>query len=64
MKYQLVYVITRKEMTDGTMINLPVDKFKYNPTDYIFDNYNKADLMRCELSSNMKNGFMKIIELE
>ena len=62
-KYQLIYVTTRKEMADGTMVDLPVDKFKYTPTDYIFDDYNKADLMRCKLTEKMSNGFMKIEEI-
>lgn len=64
MSYGLVYIATKKETPDGTFEDLPVEKFKHIMTDYVFDNWNDADLMRCELSSNMKNGFMKIIELE
>lgn len=64
MSYGLVYIATKKETPDGTFEDLPVEKFKHTMTDYVFDNWNDADLMRCELSSNMKNGFMKIIELE
>lgn len=64
MKYGLAYIAIKKENSDGIMEDIPVEKLKQQMTDYVFDNWNDADLMRCELSSNMKNGFMKIIELE
>ena len=64
MKYGLAYIATKKENNDGIMEDIPVEKMKQQMTDYIFNNWNDADLMRCKLTSKLANGFMKIIELD
>ena len=62
-KYRLEYVETRI-MESGKVVNLPVDKFKYIPLDYVTENYNDADCMRCELCESMNFGFVRIKEEE
>ena len=49
-------------MESGRVVNLPVDKFKYIPLDYVTENYNDADCMRCELCESMNFGFVRIKE--
>lgn len=58
MKYRLVYISTRN--FDGSLI--PVDFFEPITLDFVSDNYNEADRMRCELCSIMNFGFVKIVE--
>ena len=58
--YRLVYISTRK--FDGSLI--PVDFFESIPLDFVSDDYNEADRMRCELCSIMNFGYVKIIEEE
>ena len=56
--YRLVYISTRN--FDGSLI--PVDLFEPVPLDFVSDNYNEADRMRCELCSIMNFGFVKIVD--
>ena len=56
--YRLVYISTRN--FDGSLI--PVDFFEPIPLDFVLDDYNEADRMRCELCSVMNFGFVKIME--
>ena len=56
--YRLVYISTRN--FDGSLI--PVDLFEPVPLDAVYNDYNEADHMRCELCSVMNFGFVKIVE--
>ena len=56
--YRLVYISTRN--FDGSLI--PVDFFEPVPLGAIYNDYNEADRMRCELCSVMNFGFVKIVE--
>ena len=56
--YRLVYISTRN--FDGSLI--PVDFFEPVPLGAIYDDYNEADRMRCELCSSMNFGYVKIVE--
>ena len=56
--YRLVYISTRN--IDGSLI--PVDLFEPVPLDAVYNDYNEADRMRCELCSVMNFGFVKIVE--
>ena len=56
--YRLVYISTRN--FDGSLI--PVDFFEPIPLDFVSDNYNEADRMRCELCSSMNFGYVRIEE--
>lgn len=56
--YRLVYISTRN--FDGSLI--PVDLFEPVPLDAVYNDYNEADCMRCELCSVMNFGFVKIVE--
>lgn len=58
MKYRLVYISTRN--FDGSLI--PVDFFEPIPLNTVYNDYNEADRMRCELCSIMNFGFVKIVE--
>lgn len=58
MKYRLVYISTRN--FDGSLI--PVDFFEPVPLNNVYNDYNEADRMRCELCSIMNFGFVKIVE--
>ena len=58
MKYRLVYISTRN--SDGSLI--PVDFFEPVPLDAVYNDYNEADRMRCELCSIMNFVFVKIVE--
>lgn len=58
MKYRLIYISTRN--FDGSLI--PVDFFEPIPLDFVSDDYNEADRMRCELCSIMNFGFVKVVE--
>lgn len=57
-KYRLVYTATR----DLSGRNIPVDQFESVPLDAVYDDYNEADRMRCELCSKMNFGFVKVVE--
>lgn len=56
--YRLVYISTRN--FDGSLI--PVDFFEPVPLGVVYDDYNEADRMRCELCSSMNFGYIKIVE--
>ena len=56
--YRLVYISTRN--FDGSLI--PVDFFEPVPMDAVYNDYNEADRMRCELCSKMNFGFVKVVE--
>ena len=56
--YRLVYISTRN--FDGSLI--PVDFFEPIPLDAVYNDYNEADRMRCELCSVMNFGYVKIAE--
>jgi hypothetical protein len=56
--YRLVYISTRN--FDGSLI--PIDLFEPIPLKYVYDNYNDADLRRCEMCSELLYGFVKIVE--
>ena len=56
--YRLVYISTRN--FDGSLN--PVDFFEPIPLNTVYDDYNEADRMRCELCSIMNFGFVKIVE--
>ena len=56
--YRLVYISTRN--FDGSLI--PVDFFELVTLDAVYNDYNEADRMRCELCSVMNFGFVKIVE--
>ena len=56
--YRLVYISTRN--IDGSLV--PVDQFESVPLDAVYDDYNEADRMRCELCSKMNFGFIKVVE--
>lgn len=56
--YRLVYISTRNY--DGSLI--PADFFEPVPLGSVYDDYNEADRMRCELCSVMNFGFVKIVE--
>ena len=56
--YRLVYISTRN--FDGSLIL--VDFFEPIPLNTVYDDYNEADRMRCELCSIMNFGFVKIVE--
>ena len=56
--YRLVYISTRN--FDGSLI--PVDFFDPVPLCAVYDDYNEADRMRCELCSVMNFEFVKIVE--
>ena len=57
--YRLEYITTRN--CDGSIIPA-IDFPEPIILDYEFDNYNDADLKRCELCSSMMFGCVKIIE--
>lgn len=56
--YRLVYISTRN--FDGSLI--PVEFFEPVSLDAVYDDYNEADRMRCELCSVMNFGYVKIVE--
>lgn len=56
--YKLEYIATR----DLSGRNIPVDQFESVPLDGVYDDYNEADRMRCELCSKMNFGFVKVVE--
>lgn len=56
--YRLVYISTR--YFDGSLI--PVDIFDPVPMDAVYDDYNEADRMRCELCSVLNFGYVRIEE--
>lgn len=62
MAYRLVYIETRRLGENGVE-NIPVEKFP-EPVklDYVSEDYNEADRIRCELCSTMNFGFVKIVE--
>ena len=53
--YRLVYISTRN--FDGSPV--PVELFDPIPMDAVYNDYNEADRMRCELCSIMNFGFVK-----
>lgn len=57
-KYRLVYISTRN--LDGSLI--PVDQFEAAPLGAVYDDYNEADRMRCQLCSLTNYGYVKIVE--
>ena len=61
MAYRLVYIETRRLGENGVE-NIPVDLFDPVPLDSIYDDYNEADRMRCELCSVMNFGYVRIVE--
>ena len=58
--YRLVYISTRN--FDGSLV--PVDLFEPVPLNTVYNDYNEADRMRCELCSVMNFGYVRIVEEE
>lgn len=62
--YRLEYIETRRLGANGVEI-IPVEEFPAPvKLDYVSDDYNEADRMRCELCSKMNFGYVKIVEEE
>ena len=58
--YRLVYISTRN--FDSSLV--PVDLFEPVPLNTVYNDYNEADRMRCELCSVMNFGYVRIVEEE
>ena len=62
-QYRLEYIETRR-IGDHGFENIPVDEFNPIRLDYVSEDYNEADRMRCELCSSMNFGFVRVVEEE
>lgn len=61
MIYRLEYAATRR-YENGQWVLIPSDKMVYTPLNFTTTDYNEADRMRCELSSSMSQGYVRIVE--
>ena len=59
--YKLEYIATRA--VNGNII--PAEQFDEPIVlDYQFDNYNEADLIRCELCSKFNYGYVRVVQTD